>query len=147
LTRTRGAHQITPSCHCEQFITAVLSNFHRESHEARSSVFTHLHDTSTTSVAKRRRSRRKKSSSDVEYPEVTSNMVGSTGTSVRPEKERPSQGSEESDAEYSPGLKGIIVEPEGVLQHTRTGTIAHVNYKSLTEGVRSDDEHSAIAWS
>ena len=85
--------------------------------------------------------------SDVEYPEVTSNMVGSTDTSGKPGKERPSPSSGESDAEYSPGLKGIIVEPEGVFKQTRMkrGIIAPVNYKGMAEGSQLDDECSAIA--
>ena len=74
-------------------------------------------------------------------------MVESTSTSGKPEKERLSPSSGESDVEYSPGLKGIIVEPEGVFKHTRTrrGVIAPVDYKGMSEGSRFHDECSAIA--
>ena len=54
--------------------------------------------------------------------------------------------SEESDADRSPGLKDVLVEPEGVFLHTRTrtGTIAPVDYTLLARGIKVNDEHSAV---
>jgi len=106
-----------------------------------------LTNTSTTNVAKRQRFRRKKSSSDVEYPEVTSNMVGSTNALKKPGREQSSQSSEESNSERFQRLKGLFEESGGVYKHTRTrtGTIAPVNYRTLSGEDTLDDECSAIA--
>jgi len=79
LTRKRSVHQISPHCHCKQLISAVLSDCHCGSQMIKLSVFNRLLMVSTSNSAKRHCSR-KKSSSDFEYPEVTSNMVGSSAT-------------------------------------------------------------------
>jgi len=64
--------------------------------------------------AKRRRSWKKKSFSDVEYPEVTANMVGPSLTPSKSKGKQLAVSSEESDVDRSPDLKDILIEPEGV---------------------------------
>jgi len=82
------------------------------------SIKSSLDDTSSNSFqqnsAKRRRSRKKKSFSDVEYPEVTANMVGSSFTPSKSKRKQLAVSSEESDADRSTGLKDVIVKPEEV---------------------------------
>ena len=64
--------------------------------------------------AKRRRSRKKKSFSDIKYPEVTANMVGLRFTLNKSKGKQLAVSSEELDVDRSPGLKDILIEPEGV---------------------------------
>ena len=64
--------------------------------------------------SKRRRSRKKKSFSDVEYPGETANMVGSCSIPIKFIEKQLAVSSEESDADRSPGLKDVLIEPEGV---------------------------------
>ena len=54
--------------------------------------------------------------------------------------------SEESNIEWYLGLKDVLVEPEGVYQHTRThiGTIASVYYSLFGKKFEAGNEHSAI---
>ena len=54
--------------------------------------------------------------------------------------------SEESDAERCPSLKNILVEPEGIYQHTQicTGMITQVDYNLLARGIEVNNKHSAI---
>ena len=77
--------------------------------------------------------------SDGEYPEVTVNMVGSTGPSSETRKELATASSGESDAERSPGLKRTVTGPEGVYLHTRSRAGA------LAERDNPSGEISAIA--
>jgi hypothetical protein len=74
-------------------------------------------------------------------------MTGPGATSSKSVQKNLAPSSEVSDAEYSPGLKEVLIEPEGVYKHTRTrkGVIISVDYKRLTSGVELDDEHSVIA--
>ena len=48
------------------------------------------------------------------YPEVTTNMMGQVSYQVSPRGRKPAVSSEESDANRSPGLKDVLIEPEGV---------------------------------
>ena len=68
LTRKRSVHQIAPRCHCEQLISAVLSDRHCGFQMTKPSVFNRL--STTLTLAKRRRFRKKKLFSNVKYPEV-----------------------------------------------------------------------------
>ena len=68
-------------------------------------------------------------------------MVGLSST---PSKSRGNQLAvilEESNVDRSSGLKDILVEPEGVYQHTRTrmGTIAPIDYNLLTKRIEVND--------
>ena len=78
LTRKKSVHQITPQCHCERLISAVLSDCHCSFYITKPSIFSQL--SAALNSAKRRRSQKKKSFFDVEYPEVTANMTGSSST-------------------------------------------------------------------
>ena len=53
---------------------------------------------------------------------------------------------EESDVECSSGLKEILIEPEGIYQHTRIriGAMTPMDYNVLTWEIEASDEHSAI---
>jgi len=71
------------------------------------------------------------------------------GPSFTPSKSKGKQlavSSEESDADQSPDLKDVLIEPEGVYYHTRTrtGTIAPVDYSLLARRIELNDENSAI---
>jgi hypothetical protein len=59
--------------------------------------------------------------------------------------------SDSSNVEYSPGLKGLFLEPEGIYQHTRTqtGVAIPLDYKCLVTIADSDneDKHSAVGTS
>ena len=55
----------------------------------------------------------KKSFSDAKYPEVTTNIVGLSFTPNKFKEKQLAVSSEESDVDRSPGLKDILVEPEG----------------------------------
>ena len=60
--------------------------------------------------------------------------------------------SESSDPEYSPGLGEMLVEGQGVYQHThtRTGAVISFDYRRLagiTDKVEEEPENSAIATS
>ena len=54
--------------------------------------------------------------------------------------------SEKSDAEYFLGLNEILIEPEGIYQHTQAWTraIALIDNNLLARGIKANDEHSAI---
>ena len=90
-----------------------------------------------SNLAKRRRSQKKKSFS--EYPEVPANMVGPSFTPSKSKGKQLAISSEESDVDWSPGLKDILVEPEGVYWHTwtHTGTIAPVDYSLWVRELKS----------
>ena len=105
LTR-KSVLQIAPRCQCEQLTSAVLSDCHCDFQTSKSSVFSWL--SAASNSAKKRRSRKKKLFSDVEYPEVTANIVGPSFTP----SPKGSNLSEELDADWSPGLKDVLVEPE-----------------------------------
>ena len=96
--------------------------------------------------AKRRLSRKKNSLSDVEYPEVTTNMVRLSFTPTKSKGKQLAVSSEESDADQSPGLKDVLIEPEGVYRYTRIcmKIITPVDYNLLARGVEVNDEHSTI---
>jgi len=66
----------------------------------------------------------------MEYPEVTANMAS------RSRKKYPAVNSNRYDT-----------EPERLYQHThtRTGTIAPINYSALARGIDVSESHSAIA--
>ena len=88
----------------------------------------------------------KKSFLDVEYPKVTSNMVGLCTTPSKSKGKQSVVCSGESDDELSFGLKKILSESKGMYQHTciRTGTIALVNYSALAKGIEVNEAHLAI---
>jgi len=73
-------------------------------------------------------------------------MVGLSFTPSKSKGKQPAISSEESDVDRSPGLKDILVEPEGVHWHTRTymGAIFTVDYNLLAREIEVNDEHSAI---
>ena len=77
---------------------------------------------------------------------MTFNMVGSNITPSKSKGKQLAISSGESNIEPSSNLKEILVEPEGIHQHTRirTGVIAPVDYNALAKGVKVSDEHSAI---
>jgi len=80
-----------------------------------------------------------------EYPEVTSNIVDLNTTLSK--SKQLALCSEESDTEHSSDLKELLIEPEGIYQHTRirTRAIAQVDYNALARGTKANDKHSAIA--
>ena len=82
----------------------------------------------------------------MEYPEVTSNLVGPSTTSSKSKGKQLAISSEESGVELSLDLKEILIEPERIYQRTRirTGTIAPVDYNALVRGIEASAEHSAI---
>ena len=125
----------------------VLLECHCNSHTSKPSVFNRLLAAPVSNSAKRRRSLKKKSFSDVEYPEVTLNMVGQCTTPSKYKGKQPVICSTESDDEPSSGLKKILSESEGVYQHTCiwTGTVALVNYSTLARGIKVNEAHAAIA--
>ena len=96
--------------------------------------------------AKRPWSHKKISFSDAKYPEVTANIVGSSSTPSKSKGKQLAVSLEESYVDRSPGLKDILVEPEGAYRHTQTcmGTIALVDYSLLARGIEVNDEHFAI---
>jgi len=64
-------------------------------------------------------------------------MVGASTTPSKSKGKQLALSSEESNAERSPGLKEILIEPEGIYRHTwiQTGIIASVNYNLLARGI------------
>ena len=64
--------------------------------------------------AKRRRSQKKKSFSNVEYLEVTLNIVGPNSTPIKSKGKQLVVSLEESDADQSPGLNNVLIKPEEV---------------------------------
>ena len=94
LTRKRSIHQIAIQFHCEQLISALLSDCHYNSLMTKSSVFSRL---SNSSSSKRQRFHKKKSFYDVEYLEVTSNKVGLSVTARKSKGKQLALNSEESD--------------------------------------------------
>ena len=77
---------------------------------------------------------------------MTANMVGQSFTPSKSKGKQLVVSSEESDANRSPGLKDILVEPEEVYRHiqTRMGAIALVNYSLLSREIEVNDKYSAI---
>ena len=73
-------------------------------------------------------------------------MVGPSSTPSNFKGKQLVVSSKELDADRSPGLKDVLIEPKGVYRHTRThtGTIAPVDYSLLARGIEMSDEHSAI---
>jgi len=73
-------------------------------------------------------------------------MVGPSFTPRKSKWKQLAISSKESDVDRSPSLNDILVEPEGVYQHTqtRTETIAPVDYSLLARRIKVNDEHSAI---
>ena len=73
-------------------------------------------------------------------------MVGPCSTPSKSKEKQPAISSEESNADRSPGLKDVLIEPEAVYRHTRTrmGTNAQVDYNLLARGIEVNDDHSAI---
>ena len=71
----------------------------------------------------------------MEYPEVTTNVVGPSTTPSKTKGNQPIVSSDESDT-----------EPEGVYRHTRsrTGVIALVDYSALAWGIEVSESHSVI---
>jgi len=69
-------------------------------------------------------------------------MVGPSSTSSKFKGKQLVVSSEESDVDWSPGLKDVLIEPEAVYQHTRTctGTIIPVDYNMLARGIEMNDE-------
>ena len=112
-----------------------------------SSILNWLSAAPVSNSAKRRRSHKKKSFSDVEYPEITSNMADPCTTLSKSTGKQPVVCSGKSDDEPSSGLKEILSELEGVYQHTRirTGTIAPVSYSARTRGIKVNEAHPTIA--
>ena len=82
-------------------------------------VFNQLSAVLVSISLKRHRSRKKKSFSDVEYPEVSSNMVGPGTTQSKSKRNKPVVCSGKSDDEPSSDLKEILSESEGMYQRTR----------------------------
>ena len=146
LIKKRSIHQITSQCSCKWLIMAVLSKCHYNSHMNKSSVFNWLSAVPISNSAKRRLSCKKKSFSDVEYPEVTSNMVGPCTISSKSNGKQSVVCSDESDDESSSGLKEILNGLERVYQHIciQTGTIAAVNYSALPRGIYMNEVHPTI---
>ena len=73
-------------------------------------------------------------------------MVGLSTTLSKSKGKQLAFSSKESGAEYSSGLKEILIEPKRIYRHTqiRTGAIAPIDYNSLAKGNESNGEHSAI---
>jgi len=144
LTRKRSVHQITSQCHCERLISAVFTYCHCDFQITKASIFRQL--LAASNSVKRRQCRKKKLFSDIEYPEVTVNMVGSSSTPSKFKGKQLAVSSEETAADRSPGLKDSLVEPKGVYWHTRTHmrTIDPVDYSLLSRGIEVNDEHSTI---
>ena len=63
--------------------------------------------------AKRQQFQKKKSFSDVENPEVTANMVGSSFTPSKSKEKQLAVSSKESDVDRSPDFKDVLIKPEG----------------------------------
>jgi len=98
----------------------VLSDSHCDFQINKPSVFSRLSVASNST--KRWRSRKKQAFSYVEYPEVTANILGTSSTPRKSKGKQLAVSSEELDADQSPGLKDVLVEPEGVYRHTQTRT-------------------------
>ena len=77
---------------------------------------------------------------------MTSNMMGLSATPGNSKGKQLVFSSDESDVEYSSGLKELLIELEGIYRHTRirTRTIALVDYNLLARGIEANDERSAI---
>ena len=73
------------------------------------------------------------SSSDFEYPEITSDTMGPSATPRKLKRKQPALSSEKSDVQYFLGLKEILDEPEKIYRHTWiwTGAIASIDYNNL----------------
>jgi len=77
---------------------------------------------------------------------MTTNMMEPSSTLSKSKGKQLVVSLEESDVDRSPGLKDILIEPEGFYRHsrTRTGTISPVDYSLLARRIELNDEHSAI---
>ena len=73
-------------------------------------------------------------------------MVGPSATPRKSKGKQPALSTEESDVEYSSGLKEILVEPKGIYRHIqiRIGVKAPIDYNNLAKKIESNDEHSVI---
>ena len=102
-----------------------------------------------SNLAKRHYSRKKRTFFDVEYPEVTSNMVGPSIMSIKSKGKQPVVSSDESDNEPSSDLREILIKPEGLYQHAhiQMGAIISVNYSAMARGIEVSEAHSTIAGS
>ena len=125
LTQKRSVHQITLHYFCEQLISVVLVECHLGPYTSKPSVFNQLSATPASYLAKRCRSRKKKSFSDVEYPEVTSSMVGLSTTPIKLKAKQLALSSGEPGTECSSGLKEKLIEHEGIYQ--RANTLVDIN--------------------
>ena len=69
---------------------------------------------------------------------MTLNIVGQSTMPSKSKGEQLAVNFEESDVERSPGLKNVLIEPEGIYQYTRicTGMIAAVDYNCWQGGSR-----------
>jgi len=144
LTKKRSVHQITSQCCCERLIIVVLSECHCSSHGSKKasivssdeSVFNRLSSMPVSFSAKRRRSHMRRAFSSAKYPEVTTNIVGSSTMPNRTKGKQLIVSSDESDT-----------EPEGVYRHTRTRTSATtpVDYSALARDIEVSEAHSTIA--
>ena len=123
---------------------AVLS--HYNSYTSKPSVFNRLLAAPVSNSAKGHHSCKKKSFSDVEYPEITSNMVGPCTIPSKSKGKQSVVCSGESDDEPSSSLKEILSESEEMYQHTciRTGTITPMNYSAIGRGIDVNEAHPAI---
>ena len=92
----------------------VFLETNHNSHTSKLSVFNRLSVIPISNSAIRRRSRKKKFFSDVEYTEITSNMMGLCNTPSKFKEKQPVICSGESNDELSLGLKEILSESEGV---------------------------------
>ena len=89
--------------------TAVLSECHYSWHVSKQSVFNRLSTTLLSHLAKKRHSHTRRTFSDVEYPEVTTIMVGPSITPSKIKGKQPIVSFDESNTEL-----------EGVYRHTCT---------------------------
>ena len=85
----------------------------------------------------------------MEYPVVTSNMMGLSATPGNSKGKQLALSSEESDVECFSGLKELLIKPEGIYRRTRirTETVSPINYNLLARRIEADDKHSAIVGS
>jgi len=74
--------------------------------------------TPSSNSVKRHHSHKKRSFSNVEYPDVTSNIVGLGTTPSKSKWKHLDISSGEFGVELSSDLKEILIAPEGIYQHT-----------------------------
>jgi len=102
---------------------AVLFECHCSSHTRKPSIFNRLSVAPTSNLTKRRHSRKKWSFFDVQYPEVTSNMVGQNNTPSMSWEKQLDISSEKSNVETSLDLKEILIKPEGFYNGLKSGLV------------------------